>query len=218
MICVSINDVSYELAAEYARRYHFVEFRLETLSVSMEEAGDLFSIAEKSIATCRPRPQLETRRKLLLETGLKNGADFIDIEIDAKDHLLEEMGETVRKSGSKLIVSYHNFEKIPEEPKLIEVYEKAREHDADIIKIACAVHSHEDNIRLLSLCVQYPSVLAIGMGPLGRLSRILAPIVGSVPFTFACPDDQPATAPGQLPYKRMKQLHMEFKECFRGDA
>lgn len=217
MICVSISDVSYELASEYARRYSFVEFRMETLAISMEEAATLFSVAEKSVATCRPRIGKENRRKLLLETALDNGADFVDIEIDAKDHILEEMGKTVRKSGAELIVSYHNFEETPDETKLIEVYAKAREQNADIVKIACSVNSQKDNIRLLSLCVRYPSVLAIGMGKLGRLSRVLAPIMGS-PFTFACPDDQSPTAPGQLPYKRMKQLHREFQGFFHGDT
>ncbi|NOY23867.1 MAG: type I 3-dehydroquinate dehydratase [Acidobacteria bacterium] len=217
MICVSISDVSYKLAAEYARKYPFVEFRMETLPISAEEAATLFSIANKSIATCRPLPGQEERRKLLLKTGLKHGADFVDIEVDSEDKMPTEMRESLRKSGAKLIISYHNFKETPEGSMLREIYEKASEHDADIVKIACAVHTHEDNLRLLSLCVRYPSLLVIGMGPNGRLTRLLGPFLGS-PFTFACPDEQPAVAPGQLPYSRMKQLQTQIQDIFHGEV
>ena len=213
MICVSIHDVSFELAAQYAREYPFVEFRLETLPVSIEEAGLLFSIAKRSVATCRPLGTEPQRRIQMLEAGLKNEADFVDIEIDAKDQLLEKMGDRVHETGSKLIVSYHNFERTPEEGILVEVYETACKYKADIVKIACSVHCHEDNLRLLSLCLRYPSLLVIGMGPVGRISRLFAPFLGS-PFTFACPDDQPESAPGQLPYSKMKNLQKELQEYF----
>ena len=35
------------------------------------------------------------------------------------------------------------------------------------------------------------------MGPAGRATRLLAPLLGS-PFTFCSPDEGAATAPGQL--------------------
>ncbi len=217
MICVSIRDVPYKLAAEYARKYPFVEFRLETLPVSEKEATALFAIAKKSIATCRPLTGQEQRRKLLLNTGLEYGADFVDIELDSEDKMLEEIGGSLGKFNAKLIISYHNFKETPVDSELIEIYEKAHEYNADIIKIACAVHTHEDNLRLLSFCVRYPSALVIGMGPKGRLTRLLSPFLGS-PFTFACPDEQPAAAPGQLSYSRMKQLQNQIQDIFHGEA
>ena len=215
MICVSISKVSYELAAEYARKYPFVEFRLDTLAISLEEAGNLFSIAERSISTCRPRPGQEERREKLLKIGIESGADFVDLEIEADKQMLTDIRERVRCAETKLIISYHNFKETPQKSELETIYEKAIQYGADIVKIACAVHRQEDNLRLLSLCAEYQSVLAIGMGPMGTFTRVLGPFLGN-PFTFAHPDDQPPTAPGQLPYSRMKSLQTELKELFHG--
>jgi len=217
MICVSISKVSYEQALEYAGKYPFVEFRMETLPVSVKEAGNLFSIAERSIATCRITPRQEGRRKMLLRRGLEYGADFVDLDIETDAHLFAEIGETARSAGAKLIISYHNFKETPINADLENICEKAFQHGADIVKIACAVHRPEDNIRLLSLCAVYPSILPIGMGPMGRLTRLVGPFFGT-PFTFAHPDDQPATAPGQIPYSRLKNLQEEIEELIRVNA
>jgi len=220
MICVSISKVSYDLAAEYARKYPFVEFRLETLPISLEEAGNLFSIAERSVSTCRPMSGQEERREKVLKIAIESGTDFVDLEIDeieANEQTLTDIRERVQRAETKLIISYHNFKKTPQKSELETIYEKAIQYGADIVKIACAVHHQEDNLRLLSLCTEYQPVLAIGMGPMGIFTRVLGPFLGN-PFTFAHPDDQSPTAPGQLSYSRMKTLQTELKELFHGKS
>ncbi len=216
MICVTIRDVSYHKAIQYAGMFPFVEFRLESIPVSVEEARHLFSIPRKSIATCRPvLGTTDGRRKEMLGAGILYGADFVDIEINAEGHLLEELRGELAVSNTKLIVSYHNFEQTPGESELLNLYEKAIKLNADIVKIACAVHTMEDNLRLLSFSARYPEVLAIGMGNSGRISRVLAPFFGS-PFSYAYPDDQCPAAPGQFPYHQLKQLQEELERNIHG--
>ncbi|NOZ12817.1 MAG: type I 3-dehydroquinate dehydratase [Acidobacteria bacterium] len=211
MICVSIADVTAETAAALAAGYPFVEFRLDRLPVSLKESTELFSIAKQCIATCRPVPGMEDRRILMLENALRNGADFVDIEIDAEDELLKKMEKNIRQSASKLIVSYHNYEETPEMSGLMKIYETARKRHADLVKIACMVRNPQDNCTLLSLCSECQNLIVIGMGEAGRISRILAPLSGS-PFTFAYPDAQSNTAPGQLPYSKMRDIIDNLKE------
>ncbi len=210
MICVSISNVTFQTAVMLAAKYPFVEFRLDKLPVSQEESTELFSIARQCIATCRPVPGMLKRRRVMLENAIDSGADYVDIEIDAKDNLLAEINRKIQQSNSKLILSYHNFVKTPDWNSLCEIYKRARGHHADLVKIACMVRNTEDNYTLLSLCSEFPNLIVIGMGKAGRITRILAPLSGS-PFTFAYPDTQFATAPGQLPYSKMRDIVAKLK-------
>ncbi|HMK65556.1 MAG TPA: type I 3-dehydroquinate dehydratase, partial [Thermodesulfobacteriota bacterium] len=50
------------------------------------------------------------------------------------------------------------------------------------------------------------SLIAFCMGEKGKVSRLMAPLLGS-PWTYASPAADQATAPGQMTIREMKKLY-----------
>ena len=72
-------------------------------------------------------------------------------------------------------------------------------------KIACKSHSKDDNTKLMNLYKYKKPVVVLGMGEIGKITRILATSMGS-PFTFAAPNNGAITAEGQLKFDELKEL------------
>lgn len=80
---------------------------------------------------------------------------------------------------------------------------------ADIVKVACMVRRPVEAARIIALydtCRAAPgTLLALGMGAMGRWTRCAALLLGA-PFTYAAPDNLPATAPGQIDKRTMERV------------
>lgn len=139
----------------------------------------------------------EQRAKLLFRAALA-GADAIDIDWRAASDLPD------LPPGCKKIVSYHDWEKTPAD--LLGIEKELRAH-GDIVKIVTMAHSLQDNRASLQLLetVQAPTI-SFAMGEKGRLSRILAPLFGSL-WSYASSAEGEETAPGQLTVAEMRALY-----------
>lgn len=88
---------------------------------------------------------------------------------------------TARRSGRIVIVSHHDFETTPSAATLRSWERSARKAGADVVKIATRTESAGDAARLLGLLAAAQGPLAVmGMGTLGRASRLLFARAGSV--------------------------------------
>jgi 3-dehydroquinate dehydratase-1 len=83
---------------------------------------------------------------------------------------------------------------------------------ADIVKIATTVQNKADAARILSLYEHYQSLVALGMGDEGKITRIASPLLGA-PFTFAAPNTS-KTASGQMTDVEMSTIY----KIIEGDA
>ena len=83
---------------------------------------------------------------------------------------------------------------------------KCFELGADIAKIACMVQSEEDNANLLALYSGNGRKVIIGMGNLGKITRLAALKLGAE-FTFVSSDEEHSTAPGQMTYNEFTALN-----------
>lgn len=118
--------------------------------------------------------------------------DCIDIEIDTP--INKDVIALARKK--KIMISEHNYKKTPTEVGLQKIVSTSRTLGADIIKIATLANSQRDVIRLLSFCnAQKEPIVAISMGDLGTISRITAPLFGSL-FSYGFIGS--SVAPGQI--------------------
>jgi 3-dehydroquinate dehydratase-1 len=119
----------------------------------------------------------------------------IDIELDAR--VRASVVQAARRRKVPVVLSHHDFEATPPDAVLDRVVIRSREAGADITKIAAHLKSEADAARLAALFARHPGapLVVIGMGELGKLTRVLFPALGSL-FTFAALDR--ATAPGQL--------------------
>jgi len=176
----------------------FAEIRIDRLEKPDETMmKTIFSAHPKLIATCRPDGINDEMRKELLLTAINAGAAFVDVEVESADAYKKEIVGMAKEKKCTIIVSSHDHKKTPSEGELKQIVEWCFASGADIAKIACMVNSPREGARLLGLLDDGRQIVVVGMGELGRITRIAALLLGS-PFTFASLGEGKQTAPGQL--------------------
>jgi 3-dehydroquinate dehydratase type I len=149
----------------------------------------------------------EAERRALLEEALTLGADFLDLELAADPAWRRELW--ARRGQAKIILSWHDFSGTPDTEQLEEILQKMLDQEADVIKMVALAQKPEDNLRLLSLIPRARArgreIIAFCMGPAGKWSRVVAPLLGSF-LTFAPFTKKGASAPGQLTVNEVKRL------------
>jgi 3-dehydroquinate dehydratase-1 len=205
MICVSLAEPSVAACLAALKGLDFAEIRMDMMKLTLEEIPRLFSGNRALIATCRPGGRSDEERKRLLMRAIASGATFVDVEIESETTYREEIVATARLCGCRVIVSHHDYERTPERPALEACVSACFEAGADIAKIACMVRSDRENARLLALLDTDREVVVVGMGERGKITRILAPLLGS-PFTYASLSQGKETADGQIDRETLEKL------------
>lgn len=187
----------------------FVEVRLDLLR--LPEAGlrnHLTAIKAPVLLTARHPAEggapgtTETQRCALLERFLPFAA-ALDVELRSARPLRPVMDmATVR--GVVRILSFHDFAGTPSLPKLREIVRKAATGCADVVKIATYLRGPADLATLLHLQAKTSVPLAtMGMGPLGRISRLVLVAAGSrLNYGYL---DRPQV-PGQWPAVELRDM------------
>ncbi len=141
----------------------------------------------------------ERIQKLL---SLLPGADAVDIELCAEGR--DEVVKKAKTTGKTVIISTHDFQRTPQDDIMLGIIRESQEAGADIAKLAVMPQSFEDVLLLFGVTLQSKGkVCTIAMGEIGRHSRIIAPIYGSV-MTYGYVDAP--TAPGQLRVDELKYI------------
>lgn len=211
MICVSIAEETLEKCLRALKGIDFAEIRIDKMAIGVEDVKKIFSQHPKLVATCRPSTMDDKKRKELLLTAIAAGAAFVDIEVEFSDEYKKVIVEKARSAGCRVIVSYHNFEKTPQRAELEHILNWCFDSGADIAKIACRVNSEKDNARLLGLLNETRSLVVTGIGDKGKISRIVAPLLGS-PFTYASLIAGKETAEGQIDKESLKRIFQTIKD------
>ncbi|MFH0874316.1 MAG: shikimate dehydrogenase [archaeon] len=209
MICIPIISKNMDSALADIKKANniadIIELRIDY--ISNFDLKQLIEAAKKPVIVTNRRKSdngkfegSEEKRLSALKYAIDLGADYIDIEIDAN------YNEIVKnKKNTKIIVSYHNFNEIPK--NINEIYNKLNSTNADIIKIATTAHKLSDNLKIIELIKNSKKpIIGLCMGPLGEISRILAPLYGSF-LTFASLEKDKESAPGQIPEEILKNVY-----------
>ena len=208
MICVALGHCSLDDCLVAIASEECVELRFDLLPGECSTGvSSLCGGPAQVVATFRAKKAVpdHVRREMLLRS-IAAGATYVDV--DGGDSDVDIRGDIIsaaRSSGVKVIVSYHNFQVTPGEEALKRLRDDAFSLGADIFKVACAVAHSRDNATLLGLLSDHRPQIVIGMGDLGRLTRVVAPLLGSV-MTYAAPNHAPGTAPGQLTAFELRSL------------
>ncbi len=211
MICISIKENNFEKCLSLVEKAEMAEIRLDLTGFSVEQVSRVFSSRKKMIATCRPGKLDDRQRGDLLKAAIGAGASFVDLEYEASAAYREELMDYARHKECEVIISYHNFEFTPEIPELENIMYNCFKAGADVAKIATMIRMNRDNSKILSLYHLPGRLVAIGMGELGKISRIVAPFLGAE-FTYAAPDGEEAVAPGQMGYSSLNNFIMEIQK------
>lgn len=205
MICVSLAEPSVAACLAALKGLDFAEIRMDMMKLMLEEIPRLFPGNRVLIATCRPGGRSDEERKRLLMRAIASGATFVDVEIESETAYREEIVAEARSCGCRVIVSHHDYERTPERPALEACVSACFKAGADIAKVACMVRSDRENARLLALLDTDREIVVVGMGERGRVTRILAPLLGS-PFTYASLSQGKETADGQIDRETLQEL------------
>ena len=145
----------------------------------------------------------DPKRHAFLHEAVRRGYNYVDVEY--RSNFFDIMTE---KAGKGLIVSFHDLTGTPQD--LETLYEGMRATGADIVKIAVSPRSMTDVGHLMKLVRRHATsktpLIAIALGPLGPISRIVGPKYGA-PFVYASTGQGHEAAAGQIPADEMDTLY-----------
>ena len=211
MICASISEKEVDKCIESVKKVDMAEIRIDLAQFSNEEIRQVFSGGNKLIATCRPGKIRDVERVEMLKIAIESGATYVDIEYEAPQDYKNDLIHFAHKHQCDVIISYHNYDRTPELDELEQIVHDCYQQGADLAKVATHVNVNRDNSKILSLYKAPGRLVAIGMGDLGRISRIVAPFLGAE-FTYASLSDSSATAPGQISYEKLSQFILDIQQ------
>ena len=187
------------------------------LQNNVEELIALCAKHEKIIITLR-RPRFasqllsaEIRKQIV--NHLVGTAALFDFDINHEQAEITEL-LAYPQGQTKLIASYHNYEKTPEESELITILSELQKYNPRVIKFASTVIGEEDYQRCLQLALSlrasaHRSWIISPMGESHGVSgRMVTALLGSA-WTYVQPPVElrlSGTAIGQLTFEEFQTL------------
>ena len=126
--------------------------------------------------------------------------DAVDIELFHYEERVKDLVKQAHNYNVVVIMSNHNFEKVPAKDVIEFRLKKMADLGADVPKLACMPHSADDVLTLLSAtndarkALSTP-IITMAMADLGKVSRIAGQVFGSC-LSFGAVGK--TSAPGQL--------------------
>jgi 3-dehydroquinate dehydratase-1/3-dehydroquinate dehydratase/shikimate dehydrogenase len=218
-VCVSIGRPDILSAVEAARRIaslaDVLEIRLDCLENPSIPAF-LSALHCPLLFTNRPTWEggfytgPEEERIALLAEAITGGAAYVDLELQAPAASLQRLRAESARSGTRLILSRHDFSATPGREELVDWLRAMRDGGGDIGKIVTTAHDYHDVLRVLHLqeeaaAMDFP-LIAFCMGQSGLISRLATLDLGGY-MTYCAVDVQEATAPGQIAVTDMRRIY-----------
>jgi 3-dehydroquinate dehydratase-1 len=190
---------------------------VEDVDKSLQALGELRAIIEDIplIFTCRINREggfkqiPQNIRLKLITTAVQSGLlDIVDVELCNEPDFISDVKKAAGSSGTKLILSYHNFDATPDEAFICNKLRQAQELGADIAKVAVMPKGYKDVLTLLSATLKTRSeylkipIVTMSMGAEGGVARLVGGLFGT-DITFAI--GKKASAPGQIPIAVLRQ-------------
>ena len=189
---------------------HFEKIDLTTLKAFLKACGlpVMFTVRRKDQGGAFQGA--ENERLALLESLSALQPAYLDLEYDVPQEFRKKLFETYPKVS--FLSSYHDFSQTPADIETI--FKKVRVPYAHIFKLAFAAKSSLDGLRLLEyMRTKNEKLIGICMGDPGQITRILAPLFGTV-LTYAAIEENASTAPGQITAKQLQEIY-RFRELNR---
>jgi 3-dehydroquinate dehydratase-1 len=212
--CVSITETTprrlKETLYDALKKSEYAEVRFDFLRP--EAVPEALQLVKKHLRRCvctlRPKAEggrfqgNEAERASILKLIAEYNPYLIDIEYSTLSKN-KELLNYVRKTGTPILVSWHDFRKTPPFSRLVEKLQQMKKISKHI-KIVTTASSVVDTTTVLSLYrKQNSNLVAFAMGDFGRISRILCLYLGS-PYTYVSLGRP--VAPGQFSLDEVKSL------------
>jgi 3-dehydroquinate dehydratase-1 len=158
-----------------------LEVRLDAFDIAPELDG----ISTPILATVRApeeggRNALNARERASRYLAVLGHAAAIDVEL-ASARALADVRDAARACKCAVVLSFHDFAGTPSLATLRAMQRRAVRAEADVFKVAVTPRTPGELASLLALLDSAPLPTAVmGMGPLGKVSRLAAAACGSV--------------------------------------
>lgn len=212
--CVSIAETTPKRIQSSLRlalqKSDYAEIRFDFLRP--EQVPDALQLVhdrlKRCVCTLRPKSEggkfagTEQNRASILKLIAEYRPYLLDLEFStvSKNRALLEY---VRKTGTQILVSWHDFRKTPSYSALNSRMQEMRKLSKSV-KIVTTANSINDATTVLSLYRKHNAdLIAFSMGDHGRISRILCMSLGS-PFTYVSLGKP--VAPGQFSVDEVKSI------------
>lgn len=147
-------------------------------------------------------------KDMVMTASLEEKAELVDMELLGFYGRNREMMEILKKTGTRVILSFHDFHSTPSGERIQNLFRSMKEAKADIGKIAVMPVTEKDvetlaeGARLAGKELDL-EIIAISMGELGRETRTDLSLTGST-MTFGALGA--GSAPGQVEAVELAQL------------
>ena len=213
-ICAVITDTNAEAIKEVEPLVDLFEIRIDLIGDGWPE---IVKQLDKPWIACNRSADEggqwqgnEARRVEKFLQAIELGADIVDIELRTKN--LDKIVQLIKKRA-KCLLSSHDLEKTPPLNEMKEIVQRQLKSGADICKIVTTAQGFEDNLTVLQLISEFPSIklVSFAMGPLGLTGRIFCPLVGG-DFTYASIEQGKESAPGQITIQELTRIYEMVNE------
>jgi 3-dehydroquinate dehydratase-1 len=197
-----------QIIETYQKDYDYFEIWLDYLeSVDEQKLHELITTYGTKLIFLFRRQNLETplmakeQRQRLIKNIATTYA-FIDLDISQKEEL---HALTEKTTNARLLCSYHNYQKTPDDKTLTEILETMQHYHPTIRKIATLCTTERDALRLLTLMMKLrkqkqqtdKKYIILGMGKFGTITRVAGMLWGNE-INFAPITKTQTSALGQL--------------------
>ena len=213
--CISIGENTPEKIRSKLKvalkKSDYVEIRLDFLK--SEQVPKTLEIIKKDLnkVVCTLRPKTEggkfagneKERISIIKLIAEYNPFLLDIEFNTLNKN-KELFKYLKSTKTKLLVSWHDFKKTPENSELKNKIKQMSNFSTNV-KIVSTAKSTDDSTRMLELYNNKGknNLISFAMGDFGRISRILCIYLGS-PYTYVSLGK--AIAPGQFSVDEVKKI------------
>ena len=223
-----------ELEAIVAKRPDLLEWRVDFFA-GISGTGRVVALAQEIRNSAAGIPIIFTRRSIreggetigisedqvlaMYQAVARSGAvDFLDYELSCEPAHFERAVALARETGTKLIASFHNFQKTPAAEEIVAKFVAMEQAGADVAKVAVMPQGPEDVLTVLQATLEGQKrirlpIISMSMGAYGSLSRLFGWVFGSS-VSFAV--GQKASAPGQVPIEDLKVVLDVLQRALKG--
>ncbi len=199
--------------------FDFLEYRLDNLVDDLDQVRSQLkeAILPALITVRRPKEgganSLDDASRIRMYRDFLSHAAMIDIETASfqSNSAFLDIAAQAREEKALVVASFHDFSKFPGQDELRSVVESAYQTGADVVKLAVVIETMTGLFQLVELVEEQRKngrlISAMGMGPLGKLSRLVLARSGScLNYGYL----QTANAPGQWSAEELKRLIAEI--------
>lgn len=208
LIALAVKDENIESTLKNAKNYKvdLIELRVDQLTdTSIEHikkiSGMIKNMGFLLLFTVRSVEEggvkfIDDKDRLNIFRELAYICDILDIEFTSTS-IRDDVVKLAKDNGKLVLMSYHDFEKTPENDFIQSLIDRSKDLGADIVKYAFKINSNKDLADIL--CITHKNrdknIVAIGMGENGKISRVAGFIFGSlITYTYI----GQSFAPGQI--------------------